>query len=203
MASQYAGLGDQSRGLLRDGIRSAAREGARGEGAVREAGLRGGRVARRAGARRADAADRRRWRRGWRGRRASRRTRLTFAVAPTASLAGGVQIVARIIETGLHKMETLGFDVTPRRQRDRHRADAAGGEERHAGDRPHQRLRAVRRAGPLHGARGRREAGGPGANGCRPRRRTTTARRSTTSSSATTTTSIRSIRCCSARPRCG
>jgi methenyltetrahydromethanopterin cyclohydrolase len=37
---------------------------------------------------------------------------LTFAIAPTASLAGGVQIVARVIETGLHKMETLGFDVT-------------------------------------------------------------------------------------------
>ena len=37
---------------------------------------------------------------------------ITFAVAPTASLAGGVQIVARIIETGLHKMDTLGFDVT-------------------------------------------------------------------------------------------
>ena len=37
---------------------------------------------------------------------------LTFAVAPTASLAGGVQIVARVLETGLHKMETLGFDVT-------------------------------------------------------------------------------------------
>ena len=37
---------------------------------------------------------------------------LTFAVAPTASLAGGVQIVARMIETGLHKMETLHFDVT-------------------------------------------------------------------------------------------
>lgn len=36
---------------------------------------------------------------------------LTFAVAPTRSLAGGVQIVARIIETGLHKMDTLGFDV--------------------------------------------------------------------------------------------
>ena len=33
-------------------------------------------------------------------------------VAPTASIAGGVQISARIIETGLHKMETLGFDVT-------------------------------------------------------------------------------------------
>jgi methenyltetrahydromethanopterin cyclohydrolase len=37
---------------------------------------------------------------------------LSFAVAPTASLAGGVQVVARVIETGLHKMETLGFDVT-------------------------------------------------------------------------------------------
>jgi methenyltetrahydromethanopterin cyclohydrolase len=37
---------------------------------------------------------------------------LTFAVAPTASVAGGVQIAARILETGLHKMDALGFDVT-------------------------------------------------------------------------------------------
>jgi len=37
---------------------------------------------------------------------------LTCVVAPTASLAGGVQVVARILETGLHKMDTLGFDVT-------------------------------------------------------------------------------------------
>jgi methenyltetrahydromethanopterin cyclohydrolase len=36
---------------------------------------------------------------------------LTVAIAPTASVAGGVQIVARSIETGLHKMDTLGFDV--------------------------------------------------------------------------------------------
>ncbi len=36
---------------------------------------------------------------------------ITFAIAPTASVAGGVQIVARVIETGLHKMDTLGFDV--------------------------------------------------------------------------------------------
>ena len=36
---------------------------------------------------------------------------ITFAVAPTASVAGGVQIVARVLETGLHKMDTLGFDV--------------------------------------------------------------------------------------------
>src|SRR5262249_27574941 len=36
---------------------------------------------------------------------------LTFVIAPTASLAGAVQISARILETGLHKMETRGFDV--------------------------------------------------------------------------------------------
>jgi methenyltetrahydromethanopterin cyclohydrolase len=38
-------------------------------------------------------------------------SQLTFVIAPTASVAGGVQIAARILETGLHKMETLGFDV--------------------------------------------------------------------------------------------
>lgn len=37
---------------------------------------------------------------------------LRFVIAPTASIAGGVQIVARVLETGLHKMDTLGFDVT-------------------------------------------------------------------------------------------
>jgi len=36
---------------------------------------------------------------------------LIFAIAPTASLAGGIQVVARIVETGLHKMDALGFDV--------------------------------------------------------------------------------------------
>jgi methenyltetrahydromethanopterin cyclohydrolase len=37
---------------------------------------------------------------------------ITFVIAPTASVAGGVQIVARVLETGLHKMDVLGFDVT-------------------------------------------------------------------------------------------
>ena len=36
---------------------------------------------------------------------------ITLVVAPTASLAGGVQIVARVLEIGLHKMDALGFDV--------------------------------------------------------------------------------------------
>jgi methenyltetrahydromethanopterin cyclohydrolase len=39
-------------------------------------------------------------------------SQIVFVAAPTASLAGGVQIAARILETGLHKMDTLGFDVT-------------------------------------------------------------------------------------------
>ena len=38
-------------------------------------------------------------------------SQITFVIAPTASLAGGVQISARILETGMHKMEVLGFDV--------------------------------------------------------------------------------------------
>jgi methenyltetrahydromethanopterin cyclohydrolase len=37
---------------------------------------------------------------------------LTLVAAPTASIAGTVQIVARILETGLHKMDALGFDLT-------------------------------------------------------------------------------------------
>ena len=36
---------------------------------------------------------------------------LTLVVAPTASTAGGVQVVARMLETGMHKMSALGFDV--------------------------------------------------------------------------------------------
>src|SRR5205814_347952 len=49
----------------------------------------------------------------WVARKAGVETRaVTFAVAPTASLAGGVQIVARVVEAGMHKMDTIGFDVT-------------------------------------------------------------------------------------------
>jgi methenyltetrahydromethanopterin cyclohydrolase len=36
---------------------------------------------------------------------------LTLIIAPTASVVGSVQIAARIVETGLHKMLELGFDV--------------------------------------------------------------------------------------------
>lgn len=36
---------------------------------------------------------------------------LHVVVAPTASIAGSVQISARIVETGIHKMESIGFDI--------------------------------------------------------------------------------------------
>ncbi|SIO65983.1 methenyltetrahydromethanopterin cyclohydrolase [Singulisphaera sp. GP187] len=39
-------------------------------------------------------------------------TALTLLVAPTASIAGGVQIVARSVETALHKLAELGFDLS-------------------------------------------------------------------------------------------
>jgi methenyltetrahydromethanopterin cyclohydrolase len=36
---------------------------------------------------------------------------LMLAIAPTASLVGSVQVAARVVETGLHKLTELGFDV--------------------------------------------------------------------------------------------
>lgn len=38
---------------------------------------------------------------------------LTLLVARTASIAGTVQVVARSVETALHKMHTLGMDLSP------------------------------------------------------------------------------------------
>jgi methenyltetrahydromethanopterin cyclohydrolase len=38
--------------------------------------------------------------------------RLTLLAAPTASLAGTVQVVARSVETALHKLDELGFDLS-------------------------------------------------------------------------------------------
>ena len=37
---------------------------------------------------------------------------LTIVYAPTASLAGTVQVVARSLETALHKLHELGFDLS-------------------------------------------------------------------------------------------
>lgn len=40
------------------------------------------------------------------------RDRLTLAIARTSSVAGTVQIVARSVETALHKLHTLGFNLS-------------------------------------------------------------------------------------------
>jgi methenyltetrahydromethanopterin cyclohydrolase len=37
---------------------------------------------------------------------------LRIAIAPTDSVAGLVQVSARVVETGLHKLFTMGFDIT-------------------------------------------------------------------------------------------
>ncbi|MHC1630770.1 MAG: methenyltetrahydromethanopterin cyclohydrolase [Methanotrichaceae archaeon] len=39
-------------------------------------------------------------------------TDLRLAVAPTDTVAGSVQVSSRVVETGLHKLYTMGFDIT-------------------------------------------------------------------------------------------
>lgn len=41
-----------------------------------------------------------------------KREEVTLMIAPTASLAGGVQVVARSVETALHKLSELNFDLS-------------------------------------------------------------------------------------------
>ena len=36
---------------------------------------------------------------------------VTLLIAPTASLVGSVQVAARVVETGMHKMHEVGFDI--------------------------------------------------------------------------------------------
>ena len=71
---------------------------------------RGGRGRRRR-ARRPEAAAPRGRGQGRRGLPASRPGAVTLLIAPTASLAGGLQVVARSVETALHKLAELGFDL--------------------------------------------------------------------------------------------
>jgi methenyltetrahydromethanopterin cyclohydrolase len=37
---------------------------------------------------------------------------LYLLIAPTASIVGSVQVAARVVETGLHKMHEIGFDIS-------------------------------------------------------------------------------------------
>ena len=89
-------LGDQSRRVFRDGLGSAARESARREGAVRASSDTPRRPRAACWCSRDARCRPTTWRRGLRAKAGIAPSALTFAVAPTASLAGGVQIVARV-----------------------------------------------------------------------------------------------------------
>ena len=100
----------------------------------------------------------RRWRRYVAERAGVAPAELTLLFAPTASLAGGVQIAARIVETALHKLHELDFDV-------RRVVSGFGtcplppvAQGRRRGDRAHQRRDPLRRPGRAHRRRARRRA---------------------------------------------
>ena len=89
-----------------------------------------------------------------RPRRSSRRWRATaifrpsgsrFILTPTRSLAGTVQIVARVLEVALHKAHALGLSARAHRRRRRCRAAAAARRRFPHRDGPHQRRDPVRR----------------------------------------------------------
>ena len=128
-----------------------------------------------------------------------RTERLTLLVARTSSPAGTVQIVARSVETALHKLHVLGFDLA-RIERGRGTAPLPPPCE--------DDLAAIGRTNDaiLYGGvvelfvRGDDESLKKSGHACRAVRRPISAGRSPKSSPATTTISIASIRCCSARP---
>ena len=104
------GLADRPRRLLRDGQRARARADPR-RGPLRRPRL--GRAGERGGAVPGDPRARRPWRSptSSRERAGVAPSALTLLMAPTASIAGGVQIAARVVETALHKLHELDFDV--------------------------------------------------------------------------------------------
>ena len=65
--------------------------------------------------------------------------------APTASIAGTLQVVARSVETTLHKLYELKFDLNEGCIGLWFGAAAAGRGQRSQGDRPHQRRHSLRR----------------------------------------------------------
>ena len=104
-------LGPEGRQVLRDGFRPDA-GGGRHRGDLRRDRVTERRPTRSSAcSRRASRRRRRSWPRS-RRRAGSNPANVTLLVAPTASLAGGVQIVARSVETALHKLAELKFDLS-------------------------------------------------------------------------------------------
>ena len=77
--------------------------------------------------------------------------RLTLLAARTSSMAGTVQIVARSVETALHKLHVLGFDFNCIESGLGHRAAAAGCRRRSGSHRSDQRRHSLRRVGESAG----------------------------------------------------
>jgi methenyltetrahydromethanopterin cyclohydrolase len=117
---------------------------------------------------------------------------LTLLFAPTASLAGGVQVAARVVETALHKLHELEFEVG-------RVMSGFGSCPLPPVARTTQCYMAARSSSrstpPTRSSR-------PSCRACRRLPRVTTASRSAPCSSAPAGTSTRSIRCFLVRPRC-
>ena len=69
---------------------------------------------------------------------------VVLCVAPTSSMAGNLQVVARSIETAMHKLHELGFDVNRVRKCLWDRAVATRGQERSGRNRSHERRHSLR-----------------------------------------------------------
>ena len=179
MASQYR-LGHQPEGFFAMGSGTASRRGAGREGTVRETRLYRRCLTWRAGAGGRtpptdDVA-------AWVARKANVPPNgITFAIAPTASLAGGVQIVARTYRDRSPQDGHAGVRRHESRKRDRHCAAPACREERPpAIGRTNDCV--FMRPGALHDL-WRRRGWRNSLSACHPRHLPTTARRSMTSSS--------------------
>ena len=92
-------------------------------------------------------------------------SQLTFVIAPTASLAGGVQIVGENSRDRSSQDGDTRLRRAPGHQRVRHGAAAARRQERSQGDRTNQRLHTLRRSGAIYRAGRRRRAGRAGGEG--------------------------------------
>ena len=120
--------------------------------------------------------------------------KLTLLVAPTSSMAGTLQIVARSVETALHKLHELNSI-----SRESSAALAFAplpplADNDLAGDRPHERRHPLRRPRDAGRSRRRRLAASKSVRACPATLRRTTAGRSPSCSPRTTTTSTASIR---------
>ena len=123
-------------------------------------------------------AVRRRWRPGSPASAASPPSAWSCSSRRPPASSGSVQIAARIVETGLHKMHEVGFDIHTVRSGFGSCPLAPVAGRRPHGHRPHQRRGPLRRPCLVHRRDGRRAHRARDRGVCRRPPRATTARRS-------------------------